>query len=103
MTIPAENVGRLRKLIAEMRMHMSGPAMDARYTPAKWRELCDDLEACLPGVPEGKPTAPEEKPNTTEDALRGLGGMIGAGLGLAMSNGRGELPNVTVYVTCNGK
>ena len=96
VTIPAESVGRLRKLIADMRTHMAGSAEEAWYTPDKWRELCNDLEACLPG-------APEEKPKTTEDALRGLGGMIGAGLGLAMANGRGVTPNVTVYVTCNGK
>lgn len=64
---------------------------------------------------QGKPTSPPTdvlnadgrarpgKPKTAEDVMRGLGGLLGAGLGLALAGNQGEPPNVTVYVTCNGK
>ena len=95
----AANVGKLRKLVADMRARV-----DPRYSPDQWMKLCNDIEACLPKKVEAeKPGAGEKKPAAFEDTLRGLGGMIGAGLGLAFANNRGEPQNVTVYVTCNGK
>lgn len=40
-----ERIKGFSQVIGEMRSHERGSAKDAWYTPAKWRELCDTLEA----------------------------------------------------------